>query len=231
MNSKSPISEKIRKAREAPHASHRRSTKWIWSKVELAIEPEQQRVNRLAFDKQLRQKPHPEGAGNAAPAAPAKPEKPDKAPKEKKNKKQKKVKGDKTKPDVPAAAVPPKAAPKGPPKPKPKKTPRGGDTTPRTAEIVKVSSMTPARKAKHPCMFYAFNSCKAKSCPFLRDANNKYSGPPPRSLKPKDGPPKAPAAAASVLHDGVASVVPPSLAKTPLLKLLKFTDLAKMYGS
>ena len=207
---KSPISEKIRKAREAPHGSHRRSTKWIWSKVELAIELEQQKVNRLAFDKQLRQKPHHEGAGNAAPAAPAnaKPDKPDKPPKDKKNKKQKKAKGDKTKPDVPAAAVPPKAAPKGPPKPKPKKSPRGGDTTPRTAEIVKVSSMTPAQKAKHPCMFYAFNSCKAKSCPFLHDANNKYSGPPPRSLKPKDGPPKAPAAAASVLHDGVASVVP-----------------------
>ena len=207
---KSPISEKIRKAREAPHGSHRRSTKWIWSKVELAIELEQQKVNRLAFDKQLRQKPHHEGAGNAAPAAPAnaKPDKPDKPPKDKKNKKQKKAKGDKTKPDVPAAAVPPKAAPKGPPKPKPKKSPRGGDATPRTAEIVKVSSMTPAQKAKHPCMFYAFNSCKAKSCPFLHDANNKYSGPPPRSLKPKDGPPKAPAAAASVLHDGVASVVP-----------------------
>ena len=66
--------------------------------------------------------------------------------------------------------------------------------------------MTPAQKAKHQCMFFAFNSCRAKSCPFLHDANNKYSGPPPRSLKPKDGPPKAPAVAASVLHDGVASV-------------------------
>ena len=69
------------------------------------------------------------------------------------------------------------------------------DTTPRTAEISKVSQITLAQKAKHPCMFYAFNVCKAKQCPFLHEPNNKYSGPPPRSLdKPKDGPPKTTAA-------------------------------------
>ena len=178
---RSPISDKIRKAREAPHNSHRRSTKWIWGKVELAIELEQQKINRAAFDKQLRQKPHlDQGAGNAAPAAPAKADKPPKKKKEKKKKEDKKE----GKPEVPAAPVPPKADPKKPPKPPKKpKTPRGGDTTPRTAEIVKVSEMTPAQKAKHPCMFFAYNACKAKSCPFLHDAHNKYQGPPPRKLK------------------------------------------------
>ena len=167
---RSPISDKIRKAREAPHGSHRRSTKWIWGKVGLAIELEQQKINRAAFDKQLRQKPHhDQGAGNATPAAPAKA---DKAVKEKKEKKKKKDKKDQGKPEVPAAPVPPKADPKRPPKPPKKpKTPRGGDSTPHTAEVVKVSEMTPAQNAKHPCMFYAYNACKAKSCPFLRDAN------------------------------------------------------------
>ncbi len=152
----------------------------------MATELEQQRVNLLAFDKQLRQKPHPEGAGTAIPAAPAKPDKP---PKEKKEK-EKKDKKDKSKPEVPAPPVP-RVKPTGAPPKAPKKRPRGGDSTPRTAEIVKVSSMTPAQKAKRPCMLFAFNSCRAKSCPFLHDVNNKYSGPPPRSLKPKDGPPKA----------------------------------------
>ena len=156
---------------------------------------------------QLRQKPHlDQGAGNAAPAAPAKADKPPKEKKEKK-KKEKKKEG---KPEVPAAPVPPKADPKKPPKPPKKpKTPREGDTTPRTTEVVKVSEMTPAQKAKHPCMFFAYNACKAKSCPFLHDAHNKYQDPPPRNLgKAKGGgpPPKAPAAPA-VLHDGVASVV------------------------
>ena len=36
-----------------------------------------------------------------------------------------------------------------------------------TGEATRVANMTPAQKAKIPCMFYAYNSCKAKQCAFL----------------------------------------------------------------
>ena len=60
--------------------------------------------------------------------------------------------------------------------------------------------MTMAQKAKTPCAFFAFNSCQAKSCPFLHDASNKYKGPPPKALRFAKGkpPPKAHAAVAQV---------------------------------
>ena len=85
-----------------------------------------------------------------------------------------------------------KATPRGPPKPKPK----GAPTTPRSEAVVKVADMTMAQKAKTPCAFYAFNSCRAKSCPFLHDTNNKYKGPPPKSLRFAKGKPPAKATAA-----------------------------------
>ena len=51
--------------------------------------------------------------------------------------------------------------------------------------------MTAAEKAKAPCMFYAYNSCRAAKCAFLHSDTNTYKGPPPRALS--KGPPKAPA--------------------------------------
>ena len=38
--------------------------------------------------------------------------------------------------------------------------------------------MTPAEKAKTPCMFYAYVMRKAKSCAFLHSDTQKYKGPP-----------------------------------------------------
>ena len=57
-----------------------------------------------------------------------------------------------------------------------------------------------AQKTKTLCAFFAFNSCRAKSCPSLRDTNNKYKGPPPKTLRFSKGKaaPKAPAAVAQV---------------------------------
>ena len=60
--------------------------------------------------------------------------------------------------------------------------PKAGATTPRSAEASRVASMTPAQKAKTPCMFYAYNSCKAKQCAFLHSATKKHKGPPPRAM-------------------------------------------------
>ena len=44
--------------------------------------------------------------------------------------------------------------------------PKAGAITPRSAEATRVANMTPAQKAKTPCMFYAYNACKAKQCAF-----------------------------------------------------------------
>ena len=51
------MAPKVVKAREARLDSHRRTTDWLWSKVELAIQLEQQKRNRRDFDRQLGLKP------------------------------------------------------------------------------------------------------------------------------------------------------------------------------
>ena len=66
---------------------------------------------------------------------------------------------------------------KVPPPPKPP-TPR----TPRSAAASKTANMSAAEKAKVPCMFYAYNSCRAAKCAFFHSDSNKYKGPPPRGL-------------------------------------------------
>ena len=63
---KSPImAYKVQKAREAPLGSHRRTTAWLWEKVDLAIELEQQKKNRADFDRQLQLKPQDGYSGTA----------------------------------------------------------------------------------------------------------------------------------------------------------------------
>ena len=51
------IAPKVVKAREARLDSHRRTPDWLWSKVDLAIQLDQQKRNRAEFDKQLKLKP------------------------------------------------------------------------------------------------------------------------------------------------------------------------------
>lgn len=51
------MASKVVKAREARLDSHRRTTDWLWSKVEVAIQLEQQKRNRRDFDRQLGLKP------------------------------------------------------------------------------------------------------------------------------------------------------------------------------
>ena len=47
---------KVEKAREARPGSHRRTTEWLWNRVDIAIDLHQQRVNRQEFDKSLQAK-------------------------------------------------------------------------------------------------------------------------------------------------------------------------------
>ena len=51
------MSAKVQKACEAPSTSHWRTTHWFWGKVELVLQLDQQRQNRLEFDKQFKLKP------------------------------------------------------------------------------------------------------------------------------------------------------------------------------
>ena len=130
-----PLAAKIAKSRESPLGSHRRSTKWLWEKVDLHIELERVKANRQAFDKKLRDSHTADLATSySAKAIPANPAKTDKPKKEKskedkkkeKNEKKEKAKKEKQQQplqqpvDVHAAPGPKSKAPKGPPKAKPR---------------------------------------------------------------------------------------------------------------
>ena len=136
------------------------TTEWLWSKVEIALQLHQQKVNREEFDKNLRAKPQvltstATTGKDQVPATPAPKAAPkgaaDKPPKkEKKNKKNKKDKDKDKDEEVPAAPAPKGGKGKGKgDNPKSPRTPRGGkggDTTPRSAEVKRVKDMTAAEK-------------------------------------------------------------------------------------
>ena len=188
------IAPKVQKSREAALSSHRRTTRWLWEKLELIVQLDQQKKNRADFDRQLKLKPAQGYVGDDSkvPANPGekKPDKPSKREKKEKKDKDKERKPDKPKPKE-TPALPghpgPKAKPKGKSKAK-HPPPKSGETTPRGAEAKRAANMTAAEKAKTPCMFYAYNSCKAKACAFLHSDTQKYKGPPPKAMsksKPK----------------------------------------------
>ena len=217
------LKPKVENARESKPGSHRRTTKWFWNRVDIALELHQQKINRQEFDRTLKGKPQVLSSntqlpkGNESNATPAPLHPPTllaaPAPKEKKKKKKKKERDD---PEVPAAPAKGKgkggkgkgdASPRTPPG---RRTPRGGpggggNTTPRSEQARRAGQMTKEEKARTPCMFYALGSCKAAKCNFLHDDSNKYTGPPPRSLaaakadaKAKPKPKPKPKATASI---------------------------------
>ena len=208
-----PLAAKIAKSRESPLGSHRRSTKWLWEKVDLHIELERIKANRQVFDKKLRDSHTADLATTynpkAIPANPAKTDKPKKEKSKEDKKKEKKEKKDKAKKekqrqplqqpvDVHAAPGPKSKAPKGPPKTKPRGNTPTPPTTPRSQQVKRAADMTAQEKARTPCAFYAYNSCRAKQCAFLHDSQTKYKGPPPKALRFPKQKAKATAAVAQV---------------------------------
>ena len=199
------LAPKITKSREAPAGHRRKTSEWLWNQVELAISLEQQKKNRIEFDKQLKLKPQVVTSSTSSASVPAnaaptkappttKAPKPDKPPK--KSKKEKKKEKAEAEAAALAAAAKAKAkAPKIKPPPPPKNP--GPPRTPRSEAASKTANMTAAEKAKIPCMFYAYDSCRAAKCAFLHSDTNKYKGPPPRALS--KGPPKAPATMAQCI--------------------------------
>ena len=174
------LKRKVEKARESRPGCHRRTTEWLWNRVDVALELHQQTINRQEFDRTLKGKPQVLGPNtqlpkradpNAAPALtdpnlPAAP-----ATREWKKKKKKK----KEDPEVPATPAA-KGKGKGKGDSTPRRRPRGGQGR---------------QRRQKRCMSYAFGSCKAAKCEFLHDDSNKYTGPPPRSLAAPKADPKA----------------------------------------
>ena len=210
------MAPKVVKAREARLDSHRRTTDWLWSKVELAIQLEQQKRNRRDFDRQLGLKPAAGYFGTNPPpddniaGAPAPTPDPD----------------PENTPESPASQgsggsedfLPGKdaqneedmqAAPTQKARPVGLKQPSSTDvdsTTPRGEEAKKAARMSAAEKAITPCMFFAYNACRAKSCAFLHSETNRYQGPPPRALgKGGKAPPNAYASVATVIVPEIAA--------------------------
>ena len=78
-------------------------------------------------------------------------------------------------------------------------------TNPKGEKAKKAARMSAAEKAITPCMFFACNACRAKSCAFLHSETNRYQGPPPRALgKGGKAPPNAYARVATVIVPEVA---------------------------
>ena len=63
------LKQKVEKARESKPGSHRRTTEWLWNRVDIALELHQQKINRQEFDRTLRGKPQVLGPNAQLPKA------------------------------------------------------------------------------------------------------------------------------------------------------------------
>ena len=199
------MAPKVVKAREARLDSHRRTTDWLWSKVELAIQLEQQERNRRDFDEQLGLKPAAGYFGTNSPpdaniaGAPAPTPDPDSENTPESPVSQRSG-GVETEEDMQAAPTQ-KASPVGLEQP----SSTNMDGTYSRGRKAKGKVKSAAEKAITPSMFFAYNICNAEPCAFLHSEDNRYRGPPPPSLS-KAG--KAPPNACA----NVATVIVPELA-------------------
>ena len=64
------LKQKVEKARESKPGSHRRTTEWLWNRVDIAVELHQQKINRQEFDRNTQL---PKGADTSAAPAPTDP--------------------------------------------------------------------------------------------------------------------------------------------------------------
>ena len=205
----------IDKFREAKSGSSKRTWKWLYQKMEEAIEIEQLDENTGHVEKALQST-----GGHKVPANPAKKdakeENPSKNPKKekqpksedtKKTEKKGQQKSEKQSKEVPAA--PGKGVGKG----KGKK----GDAKPSNPgnQGGKGSAPTLSReeKSKQPCMYFAFDACsKGDKCPYLHDKNNMYKGSKPKPLE------KTTSAGSATVHAGAARLISGAVAASSVLR-------------
>ena len=189
----------IDKFRQAAPGSRKRTSQWLYERLNEAIDISQMDTNTTSVDKALASGGDSKIAGAQADPLkkPDKPPKPTKPPKgEKPNKKPEKP--DKTKPDKPGKPdkgkgkkeeVDAAAAEKG------KGKGKGKGKTKDTRE-----PLTKEEKAKRPCVYFAYDSCvHGEKCEYLHDKNNLYKGPRPRTKS---------SAAAGVATVAAATAIP-----------------------
>ena len=189
----------IDKFRQAAPGSRKRTSQWLYERLNEAIDISQMDTNTTSVDKALASGGDSKIAGAQADSLkkPDKPPKPTKPPKgEKPNKKPEKP--DKTKPDKPdkpdkgngkKEEVDAAAAEKG------KSKGKGKGKTKDTRE-----PLTKEEKAKRPCVYFAYDSCvHGEKCEYLHDKNNLYKGPRPRTKS---------SAAAGVATVAAATAIP-----------------------
>ena len=202
----------IDRYRNSSANSNKRTWRWLYQKMCEVIEISQLDENTMAIDKALSSNARVNAAPNPARKqedAQNEKEKKDKEKqkeKEKSKEKQQREKKEKDKrkqeekkqkearanaeAETPASPAPPKGKGKG-------KSPR----TPKTKE----------EKGQLPCMYYAYNCCKAgDKCEYLHDKNRLYDGPRPRGVKTTS------AGVASVMAGAAVSIgsLPTSSAQT-----------------
>ena len=178
----------IDKFRQAVLGTRKRTSRWLYEIIQMD-------TNSTSVDKALASGGDAKIAGaQADPKKPEKPPKPTKPPKDeklnKKPDKSDKVKPDKNKPkkaEVEAAAADSSGKSKG------KGKGSGKDQD-------KKELLTKEEKAKHPCMYFAYESCvHSEKCQYLHDKNNLYKGPKPRTK---------PSATAGVASIAAATAIP-----------------------
>ena len=200
----------IDKFREAKSGSSKRTWKWLYQKLEEAIEIDQLDENTGHVEKALQST-----GGHKVPANPAKKDAKEDKPKEEKPSKTKepkpekkdKSKQEKTSKEVPAA--PGKGDGKGKGKKSDAKPANPGNQGGKGGGKPALSK---DEKSKQPCMYFAFDACtKGDKCPYLHDKNNMYRGPKPKPLE------KTTSAGSATAHAGAARVVSGAIAASSVL--------------
>ena len=204
----------IDRYRNSSANSSKRTWKWLYQKMCEVIEISQLEENTMAIDKALSSNAKVHAGPNPTKHEDPQKEKEKKAKeKEKEKEKEKKKEKEKQKSEKKEKAklkqkekeTRAEAEAETPASPAPSKG-KGKGKSPRTPK-------TKEEKSKLPCMYYAYNCCKAgDKCEFLHDKNRLYDGPRPRGAKTTS------AGAASVMASAAVAVgsLPSSSAQTVL---------------
>ena len=133
-----------RRLGESRPGSYRRTTEWLWIRLDIMRALHPQKINRQEFDRTLKGKPQVLDSNTQLRKG--------------EKRKKKKKKEDPEVPATPAAKRLPRSGSKG----------DKGETTPRSEET-KCSLDVKRGEGKDSCIFYAFGLCKAAKYEFLRD--------------------------------------------------------------
>ena len=204
----------IDRYRNSRAISSKRTWNWLYQKMCEVIEISQLEENTIAIDKALSSGSRVNAGPNATRKSEDSQKEKDKKAKEKeqekekdkeKKKREKKEEQKRKRKEKKERETKAEAEAETPASPAPSKG-KGKGKSPRTPK-------TKEEKAKLPCMYFAYDCCKAgDKCEYLHDKNRLYDGPKPRGLKTTS------AGAASVMAGAAVALssLPTSSAQTLL---------------